>query len=376
MDVRQRNALVKMAKKPFEPMEVNSYTLQPHDTAEARETAGLKKYFVLTRKTCCFCCIVTTGLIISFFFLNVYWSCFATPVAVLSTQTDLGAQEFTMKVLSYNMFLRLNLAAEPGTKNDWKDERLQIFIDTVIDDYDILLLQEVWTPLSSGRKEKLIAEARKRGYKYYVRSRCKGKPMDAMLLILSKHPLVANAEHTFSVATGEDQLASKGVLFARAYIRGLKQCTLDLYTTHMQAWDNPQNIQIRRQQTKELAAFVNKKSGSRISAVIAGDFNSDGLLANNYNNIIDDLAGDLNVQSLLEPPLNITYPAQSGWNASAIDYVFFIDSQEEHSINSIQAHNANIEPLFIDNQPFKTLSDHYGISFDIDCKVDADTEDV
>ena len=314
------------------------------------------------------CCFIITILLI--FFSSVYWSCITTPVAILYTETDTIVETHgsTVKVLSYNMFLRMNLASEPGTKNDWKDERLQIFIDTQLDKYDILLLQEVWTPLSSGRKEKLIQEAKKHGYNYYVRSGCNGKPMDAMLLILSKHPLEKNAEHSFAASSGEDKMASKGVLFARAYIHGDKQCVLDMYNTHMQAWDTIENIQTRRDQTKELGAFVNTNTGNK-TAIIAGDFNSNGLVKSNYDHIIEDLSESIHVQSLLTAPFNVTWPGSGVYESTAIDYAFVVDTPRTEK--KIQVHSAKIKPMFVKNQPFATLSDHYGVSFDIECNIDS-----
>ena len=76
--------------------------------------------------------------------------------------------------------------SDPGTDNDWKNERLDLFIATKLANYDILLLQEVWTPMNEGRKEKLMQAAQEQGFPYYVRSACLGKLTDAMLLILSR----------------------------------------------------------------------------------------------------------------------------------------------------------------------------------------------
>ena len=55
-----------------------------------------------------------------------------------------------------------------------------------------------------------------------------------MLLILSRHPLVAGDEKTFTQSVGEDAMATKGVVFARALINGKAACAVDLFVTHLQ----------------------------------------------------------------------------------------------------------------------------------------------
>ena len=51
-----------------------------------------------------------------------------------------------------------------------------------LDNYDVVLLQETWITNSAGRKERLVAAARKRGFGFWVRSACRGDLIDAMLV--------------------------------------------------------------------------------------------------------------------------------------------------------------------------------------------------
>ena len=53
-----------------------------------------------------------------------------------------------------------------------------------LDNYDVVLLQETWITNSAGRKERLVAAARKRGFGFWVRSACRGDPF--LYIIIQK----------------------------------------------------------------------------------------------------------------------------------------------------------------------------------------------
>ena len=176
--------------------------------------------------------------------------------------------------------------ADSNTPNDWKNERLTLFLETQLPQYDILLLQETWTPASGGRKERLMRTAYEQGYHYYARSACAGRLVDAMLLILSRHPLTSFSEWTYSNSMGDEKKATKGVMHARALLHGKSTCRLDLFTTHLQSGggDSGGNA-VRSLQTKELATFVRQVSGTGdIVSVIGGDFNIQGRQRNGTPN--------------------------------------------------------------------------------------------
>ena len=103
--------------------------------------------------------------------------------------------------------------------------------------------------------------------------------MDAMLLILSRHPLVSTNEYTFSKAIGIDAYAAKGVLHARALLHGEEACAVDLYSTHLQAGGGDEGSRVRSAQTIEVAKFIDaqRRGGGKIlPAVVGGDFNING----------------------------------------------------------------------------------------------------
>ena len=89
----------------------------------------------------------------------------AKPLTLLSETNPTDFRSNTIKLLTYNLFLR-----PPGiktNKSDYKDDRLTEFMN-IMGDYDIICLQEVFGTFNS-RKERLIKQALKKGF-YFIES--------------------------------------------------------------------------------------------------------------------------------------------------------------------------------------------------------------
>lgn len=188
----------------------------------------------------------------------------------------------SIRILTLNMFLR-----PPGihtNASDYKDLRTQILIEEVLNSFDLICLQEVFSTLSS-RKALIISEASKRGLNYSHSSPCpnpfNGHFTDGGLLILSRFPILSTDQITYEDSTGPDRLSSKGAIYARLSIN---KSNFHIFTTHLQSsyttFNYPQFMnyrQVRRKQLKQFKSFVNSKVGLQYEPVIiAGDFNIDG----------------------------------------------------------------------------------------------------
>jgi hypothetical protein len=205
-----------------------------------------------------------------------------------NTSSNTTNTTITARVLSYNVFMRANHIFDKATaaENDFKDERLTLLIDEQLDRFDIILFQESWAPLDGGRKRRLMTAARAKGFSYFIRSSCRGKIVDAMLLIMSRYPITDAEEMSYVAGAGEDAMSSKGVLWARVrLVRGshneamraaASSCDIDLFNTHLQSggartgvgsgwWDpmRPRTVEYhaRYEQLSELGAFVRAKMG-------------------------------------------------------------------------------------------------------------------
>ena len=80
-----------------------------------------------------------------------------------SIDGDCVQREKEVRLLSFNLFLR---PLVKNVENDWKDERLNEFVQC-LDQFDIICNQEVFDFLNKNRKERLIKYAKKAGFHFY-----------------------------------------------------------------------------------------------------------------------------------------------------------------------------------------------------------------
>jgi endonuclease/exonuclease/phosphatase family metal-dependent hydrolase len=347
------------------------------------------------------------------FFLTIFWTCLAVPVSQLSPQAagdkayivadqlyqplvarNRSAQGL-VSVISYNFFLRPDLITDIATRaqNDFKEERLTVFLER-LDDYDILLLQEVWPTNGAGRYNRLMQNAHDQGFRHHVRAACKGKVMSAMLLILSRHPLVAGDEHTFTQSIGQDAMATKGVVFARALINGEADCAVDLFVTHLQAgMSGSGGHEVRANSTREVGTFVRSKlSERRTTAIIAGDFNIHGRTSDDsdvpsdrYYELLDNLAfgvdSGFTLTNLLDNGHTIPVTAPQNGDLTylpenvtggGIDYAFFVQKRDmvisEQPSRVLPYGSAVVDRMLVENRDFVTLSDHFAVVLMLQCR--------
>ena len=158
----------------------------------------------------------------------------------------------------------------------------------LLNNYDIICNQEAFSGLNS-RKERLIAHAAKMGFMYEV---WPSKPsflqpfsVDSGLVILSRFPIIKQAEMRFSRYTASDSTSAKGTLYARIKIG---DSILHLFNTHLQAnylyssfYTYLKSIHFRIcYQLKELSEFIDEQIGDMSAndkIMVVGDFNISSL---------------------------------------------------------------------------------------------------
>ncbi|KAJ1675230.1 hypothetical protein EV182_001676 [Spiromyces aspiralis] len=198
-----------------------------------------------------------------------------------------------VRVLTQNMFIR-----PPGIKNndnDFKDERLEYFIDEILPNYDIVCLQEMFE-FGSNRRRLLLNAARQLGFGYYVASPTKNvwdMQIDGGLVILSRFPIVKHERVTYKRGMMSDWLASKGVLYAKVAVAHPQISSsepgtasyLHIFTTHTQAsYGSPvlmtqSDVKHRLLQLHQFHNFLEevlpKHRADGEPVVLVGDFNVD-----------------------------------------------------------------------------------------------------
>jgi len=167
-----------------------------------------------------------------------------------------------VRLLSYNIFIRP--PAPKFTHNvvdDFKDQRLNSFIESYLNNYDIVCLQEMFGSFSR-RRRRLVRAAKKRGFAWKVsspQSRSKMFLVDGGCLILSRVKIVAHASTIFKPGVMSDRLAAKGVLYAK--LEPHPGVFVHLFVTHLQAvYSDPASMEeclsVQKTQYDQLVDFV------------------------------------------------------------------------------------------------------------------------
>ena len=197
-----------------------------------------------------------------------------------SCPTDCVIQNTEIRFLSYNIFMRP--PAPKFTHNvsdDHKDRRLNAFIQSYLNSYDIVCLQEMFGSFSH-RRSRLIKAAQDRGFHWSVANpRAKNFLVDGGLLILSKVRIVAHAHTIFKPGVMSDRLSAKGAIYAK--LEPSPGVFVHLFVTHLQAVyadakSRPKCLRAQADQYEELVNFISSTVGGGIRQwpiLVAGDFN-------------------------------------------------------------------------------------------------------
>lgn len=214
-----------------------------------------------------------------------------------------------VRVLTYNVYMRVT-GVNHGCKdlgNDSKDLRLPE-LSKVLDDYDVVLLQELWNGFSLVRGKKrrnvLIEQAKQLGFEHSVTPpkvfAKEKKLMDSGLVILSRFPIVEEDSLTYSASCNYDRYAAKGALFAKLKLPNGE--LLNVVNTHLQAsYDIVENysyfktVDVRNKQLLQLREFVKRKTFPTEAKIVGGDFNINSIESEDvpptleFTNMIDDV---------------------------------------------------------------------------------------
>lgn len=167
-----------------------------------------------------------------------------------------------VRLLSYNIFIRPPAPKfTHNVEDDFKDQRLNSFIESYLNNYDVICLQEMFGSFSR-RRRRLVRAAKKRGFAWKVsspQSRSKMFLVDGGCLILSRVKIVAQASIIFKPGVMSDRLAAKGVLYAK--LEPHPGVFIHLFSTHLQAvYSDPASMEeclnVQKTQYDQLVDFV------------------------------------------------------------------------------------------------------------------------
>lgn len=297
-----------------------------------------------------------------------------------------------VRILTLNMFLR-----PPPVKtnaSDFKDARADYLVSHVLENYDIVCLQEVFS-LFNNRKDRIIQGALDRGLHHFAYS--PPPPFlakeidDGGLLILSRFPIVETDFFGFGNGTVPDLLTYKGVMYCKILINSEP---VHVFTTHTQATydlEDPIYRHIRKEQILVMRSMIsNKLKTTHEFGIFLGDFNVMSSLKN--SNLEKELYGDSEYADLVKelscngthelkdvmyeayghhPPTYgrvdqegkpletvLTHPVCNDCE-ECLDYIFTFNAK--HSWLNADLSQSKVQPFETKNLPFTQISDHAGL---------------
>lgn len=180
-----------------------------------------------------------------------------------------------------------------NVSDDHKDRRLNAFIDTYLNSYDIVCLQEMFGSFSH-RRSRLIKAAKERGFNWIVANpRASNFLVDGGLLVLSRVKIVAHAHTVFRPGVMSDRLSAKGAIYAK--LEPSPGVFVHLFVTHLQAVyadakSAPKCLRAQTYQYDELVEFIASTVGGSVRKwpiVLAGDFNCNSRVRGSQNATTD-----------------------------------------------------------------------------------------
>ncbi|MDA0117640.1 sphingomyelin phosphodiesterase [Vibrio sp. T11.5] len=263
--------------------------------------------------------------------------------------------ENTLKLMTYNIWALPVIASHIGDR--------YALIPEYVKGYDVLALQEVF---ASGREEFLRELAKEYPYQTKMLDKDGINIYDGGVTIVSRYPIVNQAQYVFPDCTGTDCFADKGVNYAEV-IKGGK--AYHVFATHTASFDTDTARDYRQRQFKqirELATSLNIPTSETV--VYSGDFNvNKRKFPGDYQQMIANLSAiepqySGYTESTFDPRINgFAGKAMSGGeNVEYLDYVMVSD---EYSVKSFNDNRVDV-PRSTDERLWKhyNLSDHFPVS--------------
>jgi endonuclease/exonuclease/phosphatase family metal-dependent hydrolase len=205
----------------------------------------------------------------------------------------------SLKILSYNMCL-----PPYGFDNtdDNRELRILSFLENFGYQYDVLLLQEVWsTVISDYTLRFFIHMARKYGFVYRASTvKRLWQLSNNGLLVLSKKPINKALSITFEKSAGLQWFMSTGAIHVN--IENIDMFVPYIHTGPMDTSIGNDTLtckEVQRSQIAQLKKFVDANATGRY--IVAGDFNVDALPSHSANTVLsyNTLVEIMGSQSLL-----------------------------------------------------------------------------
>lgn len=183
------------------------------------------------------------------------------------------AQE--LKVFSWNTYL-----IPPPWNMTKQSARTKVMVEVLPQiQTDVMLFQETFF----DKKRNDLIRALKKTHPYVavpVKGRKLTQLQDSGLFIASKYPMIVLDQVIFKKCAKADCISSKSAIMVEITLPNEKK--VQLVNTHLQAWDEPKTIAIRRAQLDQIKEMMNKYNAPGVPQFLIGDLNIDGNTTTEY----------------------------------------------------------------------------------------------
>lgn len=261
-----------------------------------------------------------------------------------------------LKILSWNLFMLpkpINFSLQQ-TRTKMMTEFLPQ------SGHDIYLFQEVFTAITKIKLSKAFTKTHP--YQVQLLSDKKWPHfLDSGLMVISKYPIKVIGKDHFNKCTNTDCFAAKGVLLVEVTLPDQKK--VQIATTHLQAWETQEAIDIRRLQLEQVKILLDKNLNPSVPQLLVGDLNINGFAPHEYSQALRVLGMD-------SSPLQGNQSATNGYplecykkpgpsnNPKWLDHVWIRSHQSKASI--IYRHTLEYQGKFKRNR-LCPLSDHRAV---------------
>ncbi len=187
---------------------------------------------------------------------------------------SLGAFAEELRILSWNTFLI------PPPFNTSKQGPRTLEINEILPHLgqDIYFFQETFF----NKRRRQILKALKTTHPYQMVAKKTFNPaqfQDAGLAVASKYPFIILGQVNFKNCVHSDCLAAKAAVLIELKLGDKK---LQMVNTHLQAWNDPKAIEVRKTQLQDIKALLKKFETPGVQQILIGDLNIDGKLEDEY----------------------------------------------------------------------------------------------
>lgn len=177
------------------------------------------------------------------------------------------AQE--IKVLTWNTFL-----IPPPWNMTKQSERADV-MNSILPSlgHDIMFFQEAF--YDKQRNKLIKGLAKTHPYSAVPKKGRKLKQIqDSGLFVVSKFPMTVLDQVIFKNCAKADCMSSKSAILVEVTLPSGKQA--QMINTHLQAWDEPKTVEIRKKQFEQIKEMMKKHQKPGVPQILIGDLNVDG----------------------------------------------------------------------------------------------------